>query len=158
MTNIFNVRVDKPDVELLMQGVAERLQRFEMGEGSDDEVATFSLYPIGWEDHDAERNLELLIAQWDIDGQEIIHSNRPVLGPAIIAFQKVVRRWSWWFLNPIIDQVSQFNHTAARVIYSLYRQQRDTTQQLGEMAARLEAAESTISEMTKRIEELEKVQ
>jgi hypothetical protein len=40
MTNVFNVRVDKPDVELLMQGVAERLRRFEMGEGSDDEVAT----------------------------------------------------------------------------------------------------------------------
>jgi Mn-dependent DtxR family transcriptional regulator len=44
------------------------------------------------------------------------------------------------------------------VIYSLYRQQRDTTQQLGEMAARLEAAERTITEMTKRIEELEKAQ
>ena len=158
MTNVFNVRTDKPDVELLMQGVAERLRRFEAGEGGRDEIAALSLYPVGWEDHDAERNVELLIAQWDIDGQEIIHSNRPTLGPAIIAFQKIVRRLSWWFLNPIIDQVSQFNRTAARVIHSLYRQQRDTTQQLGEMAARLEAAERTITEMTKRIEELEKAQ
>ena len=156
MSNIFSVRTDKPDVELLMQGVAERLQRFEAGEGGDDEIAAFSLYPVGWQDHETERNVELLVAQWDIDSQEIIYSNRPLFGPAIITFQNIVRRLTWWFLNPVIDQISLFNRTAARVIHSLFREQRDTAQRLGEMAARLEAAESVIARLSRRIEELEK--
>ncbi len=156
MANIFSVRVDKPDVELLMQGVAERLQRFEQGQGSDREIAAFGLYPVGWQDGEAERNVELLVAQWDIDSQEIIHSNRPVFGPAIITFQSIVRRLTWWFLNPIVDQISQFNRTAARVIHSLFNQQRDSTQRLSDMSARLEAAESKIAQLTARIEELEK--
>lgn len=155
--NVFSVHSKHPDVELLMQGVAERLQSFEAGEAGGREIAAFSLYPVGWEDQDTERNVELLVAQRDIDSQEIIHSNRPVFGPAIIAFQNLVRRLTWWFLNPVTDQISLFNRTAARVIHSLFRGQRDTTQQLGEMAARLEAAESTIVELTRRIEELEKV-
>jgi hypothetical protein len=158
MANIFNVRTAKPDVELLMQGVAERVRRFEAGEGGDREIKVFSLYPVGWEDDDTESNVELLGAQWDIDSQEIIHSNHPIFGPTIIAFQSIVRRLTWWFLNPIIDQISQFNRTAARVIHSLFRQQHDATQQTTEITVRLEAAENTIAEMAKRIEELEKTQ
>jgi len=141
------------DVELLMQSVAERLKRFEAGEGGSHDIAAFSLYPVGWEDQDTERNVELLIAQWDIDSSEIIHSTRPVLGPAIITFQHVVRRLTWWFLNPIVDQISRFNHSAARVIHSLFRQQCIINRQLNEMATRLAAAENTIAEMAKRIEE-----
>lgn len=154
--NVFSVYSEQSDVELLMQSVAERLKRFEAGEGSSREIAAFSLYPVGWEDQDTERNVELLIAQWDIDGSEIIHSTRPVLGPAIITFQHIVRRLTWWFLNPIVDQISRFNHSAVRVIHSLYRQQCATNQQLSDMATRLAAAERTIAELTQRIEELEK--
>ena len=151
--NVFSVYSEHADVELLMQSVAERLKRFEAGEGGSHDIAAFSLYPVGWEDQDTERNVELLIAQWDIDSSEIIHSTRPVLGPAIITFQHVVRRLTWWFLNPIVDQISRFNHSAARVIHGLFRQQCYTNQQLNEMATRLAAAENTIAEMAKRIEE-----
>ena len=151
--NVFSVYSEHADVELLMQSVAERLKRFEAGEGGSHDIAAFSLYPVGWEDQDTERNVELLIAQWDIDSSEIIHSTRPVLGPAIITFQHVVRRLTWWFLNPIVDQISRFNHSAARVIHSLFRQQCIINRQLNEMATRLAAAENTIAEMAKRIEE-----
>lgn len=154
--NIFSVHCEHPDVELLMQGVAERLQRFEAGEGGSREIAAFHLYPVGWEDQDAERNIEFLMAQGDIDSQEIIHSTRPTIGPAIITFQNIVRRLSWWFLDPIVAQVSQFNHTAARAIHSLFRQQSVTSQQLSDMTVRLEAAEGTIAEMARRIEQLER--
>jgi hypothetical protein len=156
--NVFSVYSEQPDVELLMQSVAERLKRFEAGEGGSREIATLSLYPVGWEDQDTERNVELLIAQWDIDSSEIIHSTRPALGPAIITFQHAVRRLTWWFLSPIVDQISRFNHSAARVIHSLFRQQSATNQQLNEMTARLAVAERTIVEMAKRIEDLEKAQ
>lgn len=91
----------------------------------------------------------LLRLQWNVDGSAIIHSTRPRLGPWLVRFQLLVRRLTWWFLEPILQQVRLFQMNAARLGEGLARQQEHLEQQVEALAAQVEA-------LQRRVEELEK--
>ena len=64
-----------------------------------------------------------LAHQSHIDGNAIIHSTRRTIGPWIIRFQLTVRRATWWFLEPILQQIRAFNRSTARTLDMLAGEQ-----------------------------------
>jgi SAM-dependent methyltransferase len=74
-----------------------------------------------------ERSAELrqrayeLTLQWNIDGDAIIHSTRPGVGPWVIRFQTLVRELTWWFLEPILQQIRLFQKNAAAILDRVVR-------------------------------------
>ena len=53
-----------------------------------------------------------------------IHSTRRTIGPWIIRFQLTVRRATWWFLEPILQQIRAFNRSTARTLDMLAGEQK----------------------------------
>jgi len=54
--------------------------------------------------------------EWRINRDAIIHSTRPCLGPWIIRFQALMRRLTWWFLEPILQQIETFQMNVALLL------------------------------------------
>ena len=50
-------------------------------------------------------------------------SARPVIGPAILFAKRAVRRGLRWYLAPIIEEQSRFNHSVLDLIEGLRQQQ-----------------------------------
>jgi hypothetical protein len=50
-------------------------------------------------------------------------SARPVIGPAILFGKRVVRRGLRWYMAPIIEEQSRFNHSMLDLVESLRLQQ-----------------------------------
>ena len=87
--------------------------------------------------------------QWDVDSSAVIQSTRPGLGPWIIRFQKLVRRLTWWYSEPIVQQIRVFQRNAASTAHGLAQNQHKLLARYEELAAeqemlreRLEALES----------------
>ncbi len=151
--NIFSVYSEHPDVELLMQQVQEKLQRWERGEGL--EPLQLTALPFGHNDADWEQPVRLLSSQWDIDGGAIIHSTRPVLSRPIIVFQQIVRRLTWWYLEPILQQIRDFHLHTAQSVTGLFRRQQAQANELAEMTERLTRLEHIVHDLSQRLTELE---
>jgi len=144
--SVFSVHTDAGDVEAMMNSVAEALREWERGKSLPLDLSmTYD------RSHRLAEDAHHLWHQWNLDGNAIVHSMRPRLGPWIIRFQLLVRRLTWWFLEPILQQIRQFQMNAARVIIELARNQRL-------LAARFDPAPSDAvskEDWTKRIEALE---
>jgi hypothetical protein len=138
--NLFPVNSSANDVEELMAAVGDELRQWEGGADAplDSSPADEALLS----------QARLLRLQWNIDGSAIIHSTRPRLGPWLVRFQLLVRRLTWWFLEPILQQVRLFQMNAARVGEGLARRQERLGQQVEALAAQVEA-------LQRRVEELE---
>ena len=142
--NIFSVSSDVQDVEVLLGNVANALQQWEGGERPSLDL-TVMLGESGQVSKQATR----LKGQWNINSGAIIQSTRPKLGPWIIRFQHLVRKVTWWFSEPIVQQIRTFQMNSARTIDKLAQNQ--------ESALSHSQAQSTeISALEKRIEALER--
>jgi len=86
--------------------------------------------------------------QWNIDSGAIIHSTKPRWGPFIIRFQSLVRRATWWFLEPILQQIRSFQMNAAHVLDGLAQQQEALATLLTATALADDRAEATIAHGT----------
>ena len=89
---------------------------------------------------DLARRLQL---QANVDGRAIIHSTRPRLGPWLIRFQTVVRRLTWWFLEPVLLQVRAFQTDAAQAIAKLSQEQEAMQAQVSELRSLLQQTGAT---------------
>lgn len=78
-----------------------------------------------------------LMLRAQVDGNAIIHSTRPRLGPWLIRFQAAVRRVTWWFLEPILQQIRAFQVDSARAIGDLAREQDALQAQISDLRALL---------------------
>ncbi len=152
--NIFTVQVEGDDVEVAMNEVAQAVQAWETG----------ASHPLSFVlAHRGERQLlrqaRRLQFQWNVDADAIIHSTRPGLGPWIIRFQTLVRRATWWFLEPILQQIRAFQMNAARVIEGLAENQAallvDGREQRSALQEQLETLEVEMAALRTRLECLE---
>lgn len=137
--SVFSVDTEAGDIEAVMDAVADVLRRWE---GGDTAGSSVSLFP-----RQSGRLCEQarqLQAQWNIDATAIIHSTRPRAGPWLVRFQILVRRLTWWFLEPVVQQIRRFQMNAAQVIEGLAQNQ----EQWMRDADRLDA-------LTRRVEALE---
>lgn len=151
--NIFSVTADEQDVEVLLGNVSEALDTWEAGEALPLDLSLL-LHETG----KAKQQVHQLNSQWHIDSNAVILSNRPGLGPWIIRFQRLVRRLTWWFTEPIVQQIRAFQRSTAVTITHLAQNQEDflTTEQnqaaelaaLQEKVAQLEASLKSIGAAT----------
>ncbi len=155
--NIFTVQVDSDDIEAAMHEVSQAVAAWE---GGKTHPLTFSLACRG--EGEVLQQVRRLQLQWNIDANAIIHSTRPGLGPWIIRFQTLVRRATWWFLEPILQQIRAFQMNVARVIESLAENQAalmaDNPERQGvREEERLTALEAELKVLKSRLEYLEGV-
>jgi hypothetical protein len=153
--NLFAIYSERPDVELLMRRVQQKLRRWEKGQERLEPLCLTSL-PFGGDDADEEKRFQLLGRQWGIDGKAIVHSTRPILARPIIAFQRIIRRLTWWYLEPILQQIRNFHLSTARSVTGLFYRQRAHTDDLVELSRQVRQLEKIISDLAERISALEK--
>jgi hypothetical protein len=116
--NVFSVQADSGDVEVIMHEVGEAVKRWEGGDALPLDLAWVQRR----EDHLLQKARQLRF-QATLDGNAIIHSTRQRLGPWIIRFQQFVRRVTWWFLEPILQQIRAFQLHTAQVVEALAENQ-----------------------------------
>jgi len=154
--NIFTVQVDSADIEVAMHEVSQAVAAWEGGEAH---PLTFSLARRG--EGEILRQARRLQLQWNIDANAIIHSTRPGLGPWIIRFQTLVHRATWWFLEPILQQIRAFQMNAAQVMEGLAENQAgliaDNHERQGVREEQLTALEAELKALKSRLEHLEGV-
>jgi len=150
---VFSVHSGTDDVEAVMGTVADALRRWEGGEARSLDLLLIQ----GQTDRLAEQARQLTF-QWNVDGSSIIHSTRRGYGPWLIRFQIVVRRLTWWFLEPILQQIRLFQMNTAHVLDGVVRSQEALMAGLGDLPEeewknRLEALESQVAELQRRMSE-----
>jgi hypothetical protein len=135
--SVFTVDTDATDIENLMDAVSNHLRQWEGGENPPLDIS-----PGFGKGNRLSVQTRQLKLQWNIDSNAIIHSTRPRLGPWIIHFQTIVRRLTWWFLEPIVQQIRSFQMNNARVTDELARSQELLASRTEELARRVEALEN----------------
>ncbi len=138
--SVFSVHATSNDVEAAMAAVADALHQWE---GGDTPPLDLSLLQSQGER--LSQQAHQLRFQWNVDGNAIIHSTRPGVGPWIIRFQVVVRRLTWWFLEPILHQIRLFQRNTAHVVHGL-------TQNQEQLAAHIAALEAQVEALQRRLE------
>jgi len=134
---VIEITAPDEDVEDLMDAAGRALQAWESQ--ADDPRTAVRPDRV---DGDLAPRAAMLRHQWRVDTNAIIHSNRPRLGPWLVRMQTFVRRTTWWFLEPVIQQIRQYQRNSARVIEELARQQSTTRDRVAELEARLALLEA----------------
>lgn len=147
---VFSVYSATDDVEAVMGAVADAVRRWEGGEAWPLDLGLLREQT----DRLSEQARQLTL-QWNVDGRAVIHSTRPGYGPFLIRFQTVVRRLTWWFLEPILQQIRLFQMNTAHVLDGLVRSQEALMAHLGDLPeeewkSRLEALETSVAELRRR--------
>lgn len=127
--NIFSVKADSNDIEVIMHEVRRAVQRWEGGD-------TLPL-DLAWVQHHEDRLLQAarqLRILATLDGNAIVHSTRPHLGPWIIRFQQFIRRITWWFLEPILQQIRAYQLHSAQVVETIAEHQETLLLELQRLA------------------------
>ena len=91
-----------------------------------------------------------LKGQWNINSWAIIQSTRPGLGPWVIRFQHLVRKLTWWYLEPIIQQIRAFQQNNALTVDGLAQGHEELLRTVQQQAARIEALEKQMAELKKK--------
>jgi SAM-dependent methyltransferase len=116
------------DIEEAMNRAAHLLHQWE---ADSDAGAPAPLPPDQREDL-RQRAYELSL-QWNVDGDAIIHSTRPGLGPWVIRFQTIVRELTWWFLEPILQQIRLFQKNTSAILDRIVRHPEQLVQSAGDV-------------------------
>ena len=150
--SVFSVHSGSADVEAVMGALGDAVRRWEGGEARPLDLGLLR----GQTDRLTEGARQLTL-QWNIDGNAIIHSTRR-RGAWLIRFQIVVRRLTWWFLEPILQQIRLFQMNTAHVLDGLLRSQEALTSHLGDLPgvewkSRLEALETSVAELQRQMNE-----
>ena len=141
--NIFSVHSDRRDVESLLSNVGKAVDQWEEGKS-----LSLDLSIMLGESDQVRRQASKLAGRWNIDSAAVIQSTRPGLGPWIIRFQRLVRRLTWWFSEPIIQQVRVFQKNTASTVNGLAKNH-------DKLLARLEELAEEQRELRERLDALD---
>lgn len=163
---VYWVRSTGSDALGAMAAVEQALAAGDTGEPPAPAVETDASTPDREQRDDyLEDNLELVRSTWPIDPSMIVASQRPGLAAALNAFQRLVRRATWWYSTPQWQQTNQFHGGVVRVIESLLNRQRQDRERIEELAMlvgstrmndrRIETIRMELKWLRRRIAELE---
>lgn len=120
---IYWVNADSDDALTLMAAVERALETGDTGTppapGASSPAA-----PASPADAYLHENLAVARAIWSVDPHRIVQSNRPGLAAAINAFQRLVRRATWWYTIPQWLQISEFHGAVVRALDALTEKER----------------------------------
>lgn len=139
---IFTVSTDEHDIDKLLDEVATALGKWEAGEAVPLDLSVM-LGDAGKTDQKARE----LRSQWQIDGHAVIQSTRPGLGPWVIRFQQMVRRLTWWFMDPILHQIRHFQRNTAVTVADMAQTQTALIQQVETQATEIEALRARLAQL-----------
>ena len=140
--NIFSVSTDEQDVEVLLGNVSEALHAWESGE-----TLPLDLSILLHETGKAKQHVRQLNSQWHIDSNAVVLSNRPGVGPWIIRFQQMVRRLTWWFTEPLMQQTRTFQRSTAVSVTHLAQNQSDFLEASQNQNAELVALQERVAQL-----------
>ncbi len=126
---IYWVNSDSDDALTLMAAVERALETGDVGTPPAP-GAISSAAPASPTDAYLRDNLALAHATWSVDPHRIVLSNRPGLAAAINAFQRLVRRATWWHTLPQWLQISEFHGAVVRVLDALSEKERRLDERL----------------------------
>ena len=148
--NIFSVSADEQDVEVLLSNVGEAVDAWESGK-----TLPLDLSLLLNETGKVKQQVAQLRNQWQIDSHAVILSNRPGLGQLIIRFQQLVRRLTWWFTEPIVQQIRTFQRSTAVSVTHLAKNQDDFLSSGQSQAAELAALQEKVAQLEATLKSLE---
>ena len=144
--SVLDVNTASDDVEDVMRAVGDAVSSWER------QAAPSGAGPQRQDNSDdLRRRAALLRHQWRVDSNAIIHSNRPGLGPWLIRMQSLIRRMSWWFLEPVVQQIRLYQRNSARVIDGLAREQ----EQVADKLSAFEGLSRHVADLEARLVQLE---
>ena len=143
--NIFSVSSDSQDVEILLGSVAELVRQWEGGQTPPLDLSIM-LGDAGKLSQSAAR----LKGQWNLNSWAIIQSTRPGLGSWIIRFQHLVRKLTWWYTEPLVDQIRGFQRNTALTVDGLAQSHEEMLNTITQQAARIAALEKRLEELQNR--------
>ena len=150
--SVLDVNTASDDVEDVMRAVGDALSSWER------QAAPLGARPQRQDNSDdLRRRAALLRHQWRVDSNAIIHSNRPGLGPWLIRMQSFIRRMTWWFLEPVVQQIRLFQRNSAGVSDGLAREQKqaaDRVSEFGDLPRRVADLEARLMQLENRYDEL----
>lgn len=120
---VYWVNSDSDDALTLMAAVERALETGDTG-APPAPGASSSAMPAAPADVYLHDNLALARAVWPVDPHRIVLSSRPGLAAAINAFQRLVRRATWWYTLPQWLQISEFHGAVVRVLDALTEKER----------------------------------
>ena len=119
------------DVPQMMTRVATTLRR--AARTPEGAVGVMHLAAEG----DDEVPVGIVRAKADISIEFPSGSARPVVGPAILVAKRMVRRGLRWYLAPIIEEQSRFNHSVLDLLEGLRLQQERLRADLDDLRERV---------------------
>ena len=145
--NKISVDSDVQDVEVLLDNVAEGVRQWEGGEAPPLDLSLM-LGDAGRVSQRASR----LKSQWNINSWSIIQSTRPRIGPWIIRFQHFVRKITWWYPEPIIQQIRAFQMNSALTADALAQNQEQILSHSAAQAAEIAELKERVAALEARLE------
>ena len=121
---IYWVNVDTQDALTLMAAVERALETGDTGAPPAPGVAGSPASPANPTDAYLHDNMAIARAAWSVDPHRIVLSSRPGLAAAINAFQRLVRRATWWYTLPQWLQISEFHGAVVRALDALIEKER----------------------------------
>lgn len=137
-------------MEVLLDQVAEKLHKWEGGERQSLDLSLM----LG-ESGRVSQRASRLKGQWNLNSWAVIQSTRPRSGPWIIRFQHLVRRLTWWFPEPIIQQVRVFQQNTALTVDGLAQNQEGILTYAQEQELRISELQQRIDSLEARLSALE---
>ena len=121
---IYWVNVDTQDALTLMAAVERALETGDTGTPPPPGVAASPAASVNPTDTYLHDNMAIARAVWSVDPHRIVLSSRPGLAAAINAFQRLVRRATWWYTLPQWLQISEFHGAVVRALDALIEKER----------------------------------
>jgi len=121
---IYWVNVDTQDALTLMVAVERALETGDTGTPPPPGVAASPAASVNPTDTYLHDNMAIARAVWSVDPHRIVLSSRPGLAAAINAFQRLVRRATWWYALPQWLQISEFHGAVVRTLDALIEKER----------------------------------
>ncbi|MCL6543487.1 MAG: hypothetical protein K6T87_23350, partial [Roseiflexus sp.] len=121
---IYWVNVDTQDALTLMAAVERALETGDTGTPPLPGVAASPAASVNPTDTYLHDNMAIARAVWSVDPHRIVLSSRPGLAAAINAFQRLVRRATWWYTLPQWLQISEFHGAVVRALDALIEKER----------------------------------
>ncbi len=121
---IYWVNVDTQDALTLMAAVERALETGDTGTPPPPGVAASPAASVNPTDTYLHNNMAIARAVWSVDPHRIVLSSRPGLAAAINAFQRLVRRATWWYTLPQWLQISEFHGAVVRALDALIEKER----------------------------------
>lgn len=150
-SNIFSVSSGKQDVESLLDNVAAAINQWEQGE-----APSLDLSIMLGEASSTNQQVRQLKRQWNVDESAIIHSTRPGLGPWITRFQRLVRKFTWWYLEPILQQIRVFQRNTAQAIGGLAQNQETQLAHHERLKTEIQALQDRIEVLEAQLEDMDR--